>query len=387
MKFYLILLLSAISFFTVSAQQETFKDVDSLLKKLSAATSDTARIILKCKLGEAYRANNPDTSLFLANESLSASTGIKFKKGEIHALILLCVLYREKGDLPYALELGLKALKISEEEKYAYEEIFSLIRIANVYFAVRDVPKAMLYIRKADQLLKKSHDDFQWSVTQYFLADGYDQLNKLDSAEELVQMLEKKHGSDPLWVVINNRLLGSIAVKRKNFPLAIEYYRKSNNTAIAGTAFREAATASIAMARVFKTLKQPDSAIFYAKQGLQFGEMLSYLNRIQAASSLLAELYAEKDPREAIKYYQIASAANDSLYGVQKIQKLQSATMKEQERQAELEAARLAYQNKIRQWALIGGIGTVVIIALILYRNNRQKQKTNKVLETTLDNL
>ena len=61
--------------------------------------------------------------------------------------------------------------------------------------------------------------------------------------------------------------------------------------------------------------------------------------------------------------------------------------MKEQERQAELEAARLAYQNKLRQWALIAGIGTVVIIALILYRNNRQKQKANKVLETTLANL
>ena len=187
---------------------------------------------------------------------------------------MLCVLYREKGDLPYALELGLKALKISEEEKYAYEEVFSLIRIANVYFAVRDAPKAMIYLKKADELLKKNYDDFQWSVTQYFLADGYEQLNKLDSAEKLVQMLEKKHGSDPIWVVINNRLRGSIAVKRKNFPLAIEYYRKSNTAAIAGTAFREAATASNAMAQVFKNLSQPDSAIFYAKQGLKFGEML-----------------------------------------------------------------------------------------------------------------
>ena len=73
--------------------------------------------------------------------------------------------------------------------------------------------------------------------------------------------------------------------------------------------------------------------------------MLQYRNRILAASSLLAELYAEKDPKEAIKYYQIASAAKDSLYGVQKFQQLQSATMKEQERQTELEAARLAYQE------------------------------------------
>src|SRR6188768_2271524 len=219
MKIYLILLLLVTSFISVSGQQEAFKDVDSLLKKLSTATSDTTRIILKCKLGEAYRANDPDTSLLLTNEALSRSIEIKFKKGEIHALIVLCVLYREKGDLPYALELGLKALKISEEEQYAYEQVYSLIRIAAVYSAVRDASKAMTYLKRSDELLKKNYDDFQWSVTQYFLADGYEQLNKLDSAEKLVEMLEEKYPSDPGWVGINNRLRGSIAVKRNELSL------------------------------------------------------------------------------------------------------------------------------------------------------------------------
>ena len=94
-----------------------------------------------------------------------------------------------------------------------------------------------------------------------------------------------------------------------------------------------------------------------------------------------------KDPKEAVKYYQLASAAKDSLYGVQKVLKLQSSTMKEQERLAEQEAARIAYQNKIRQWTLVGGVAVFIGIALILYRNNRQKQKANKILETTLANL
>jgi len=387
MKLYLILLVSVISFIPVSGQQETFKDVPGLLQKISDATTDTARILLKCKLGEAYRANNPDTSLILANEALSASTAKKFKKGEIHALVLLCVMYREKGELPFALEQGLKALKIAEEEKYDNGQIYSLVRIANVYLAVRDAPKAITYLQKAERLLKSNYDNFWWSVTQYFLADGYEQLNKLDDAEKLVQMLEEKNGSESLWIVINNRLRGNIAAKRNELHLAIEYYRKSNDEAIAGTAFREAATASNAMASVFKKLDQPDSAIYYAKQGLKFGEMLKYRNRILAASNLLAELYAEKDPKEAVKYYQIASAAKDSLYGVQKVQQLQSATMEEQERQTELEAARIAYLNKMRQWGLLAGAGVFLIIAVILFRNNRQKQRTNKILETTLTNL
>jgi signal transduction histidine kinase len=41
----------------------------------------------------------------------------------------------------------------------------------------------------------------------------------------------------------------------------------------------------------------------------------------------------------------------------------------------------------MRQWALLAGGGVFLIIAVILFRNNRQKQRTNKVLESTLTNL
>jgi two-component system, NtrC family, sensor kinase len=165
------------------------------------------------------------------------------------------------------------------------------------------------------------------------------------------------------------------------------YLKKGLTAAVAENAIREASTASNAIALIFKELNQPDSAIYYAKMGMEFGKELSYTNRILTASSLLAELYAEENPEEAVRYYQMASAAKDSLYGIQKFQQLQSATMDEQERQTEIEAAAIAYRNNIRQWGLIGGVALFLIVAIVLYRNNRQKQKTNKVLETTLSNL
>jgi len=387
MRLMLILFLVIIFSIPVFGQQEVYKDVPSLLQRLSVATTDTARILLKCSLGEAYRSNNPDTSLLLSNEALSVSQKLDFKKGEIRALLVLCVLYREKGDLPYALELGLRALKMAEEEKLAYDQVYSLIRVAVVYIAVKDIPEGIMYLKKADDLLKDHYDDFQWSVVQYFMGDAYEQLNDLDAAEKKARMLEEKQGRNARWVMIYRRLEANIAVKRKDLPLAIKYYRESNEVAIAQSEFREAATTCNGMAVAFKKMGENDSAIFYAKQGLKLGQMLSYRNRILAASTLLAELYAEKDPKEAVKYYQIASAATDSLYGVRKVLKLQSSTMKEQGRMAEQEAARIAYQNKVRQWGLVGGVAVFLFIALILYRNNRQKQKANKVLETTLTNL
>jgi signal transduction histidine kinase len=53
----------------------------------------------------------------------------------------------------------------------------------------------------------------------------------------------------------------------------------------------------------------------------------------------------------------------------------------------QIEAAKTAYKNKVTQYALIAGLAVFLLVAFILYRNNKQKQKANKVLETTLVNL
>ena len=68
----------------------------------------------------------------------------------------------------------------------------------------------------------------------------------------------------------------------------------------------------------------------------------------------------------------------------QKVYELQKTLAEQQQQQVEAEKQQTAYKNKMRQNALVAGIGLILIIAFILYRNNRQKQKANKVLQTTL---
>ena len=387
MRFYLMIIILAISAFVAYGQQETLRDVPALFTQLAEARSDTARILLQCKLGEAFRSNKPDTTFLLATDALKKSIELKFVPGEIHAYLLLCVLQREKGDLPNALDLGLRALKLAQGEPMPLEQSMANARVAVVYLAVGDFNKAISYLKTAEAILQKNHNEFQWFAVQYFLGSAYEQLNNLDAAEQQLEKLEKKLPLFPEWLMITKRLQAYIAVKRNRLPLAIEYYRESYAAAMEATALREAATTANAMAMAFKKLGETDSAIYYAKQGLSLGEKLSYQNRILVAGTLLAGLYSEKDPKESVKYYKIASVANDSLYSMKKILQLQAATMKEQERQTEMEASRLAYRNRVRQYAFLVGAGVFLVIASILYRNNRQKQKSNRVLEATLTNL
>jgi signal transduction histidine kinase len=141
------------------------------------------------------------------------------------------------------------------------------------------------------------------------------------------------------------------------------------------------------MASLYNALNQIDSAIHNANLALVYGQRLAYKSQIMEAATLLAELYEKKDIKESLRYYKIANAAKDSMYGIEKVQAIQTITLNVQEHQRELEKAKTAYRNKVRQYALIAGVAIFSLIAFILYRNNKQKQKANKVLKTTLSDL
>jgi signal transduction histidine kinase len=62
-------------------------------------------------------------------------------------------------------------------------------------------------------------------------------------------------------------------------------------------------------------------------------------------------------------------------------------TFEEEQRKKDVEIAKKAYQNKIRTGLLLGGLAIFLLIAVVLYRNNRAKQKSNAELENALSEL
>ena len=97
--------------------------------------------------------------------------------------------------------------------------------------------------------------------------------------------------------------------------------------------------------------------------------------------NMLAGLYASSNPKQAQYYTQKAYAVNNELYGPDKIQ-MQKSIANDQERYRQLEANRIAGENKIKHYSLLSGLGVFVLIAFMLYTNNRQKQKANIMLES-----
>jgi C4-dicarboxylate-specific signal transduction histidine kinase len=53
----------------------------------------------------------------------------------------------------------------------------------------------------------------------------------------------------------------------------------------------------------------------------------------------------------------------------------------------EAEKEKIAFQNKVRTYFLVAGIGVLLLLAIIFYRNNLQKHKAKIKIEQAYDNL
>jgi signal transduction histidine kinase len=140
--------------------------------------------------------------------------------------------------------------------------------------------------------------------------------------------------------------------------------------------------AYLGLSESFAGLGMIDSALFYGRRSLVLAHDLSLPGQSLNASIFLTSLYESKGLIDsAFKYQKISGMLKDSLYNKEKIKQVQNYTFDEKLRQQEISEKQGAYRNKVRIYALAAGLVAVLIIAGILLRNNRHKQKLNTILQ------
>ena len=356
------------------------KLTDSLHNLLASAKEDTSRVLTTIDLGLQYRNTNPDSSIYYCEKALALAKQINFKRGQAYAITTIGLAMREKGDLPKSLELQLQALQIAELNNYAIEAAFCLRRIGLVYMDLKNYPVCLHYLYRA--LHKQEAVKYKRGIAIEYMNIGmtYEYMSQLDSALFYTQKSEQwKDLIEDLYPEVN-RVFGNIYAKKGNLQLALAYYNKGIETGLKLNDFRTASFIYADAARMFRQVNQLDSAIAYAKSGVKYGQLASYKKGILFSSTMLSELYDSVNPKEALRYYKIASAAKDSLFGAGNIETIQTLIAKEEARQKEVETAKTVYQNKIKQYGLLAGLGIFFIVAFILFRNNRLQKKANVLL-------
>jgi two-component system NtrC family sensor kinase len=361
--------------------------IDSLRHILHTAKDDTGKINAQIRLCYVYRLGNTDSALFYGQEALKASEKINYLQGDVQVRGFMAVTMEQLGDLPQALGMAFKAIQIAKENNLETKTTPSLNAIGETYIILKDYSRAIHYFKTQEALDVKLGIEEGLAYALYDTGNAYDEMNELDSAyyyeQKAIKIFAKTGRKEPIIY----KILGDIALKKGDKQGALKQYQQCLQIAIINNESRATGFAYNKIAAFYKNENQSDSAIYYASKGLRQSEAIGKKLTSMEAAGLLSELYEQKDPKEALRYLKIANVYKESLFGANNINAVQTLVAQEEEHQKEIEANRVNYQNKLKLYALIAGLGILFLVALILYRNNRQKQRANRVLVSTLDDL
>jgi signal transduction histidine kinase len=136
------------------------------------------------------------------------------------------------------------------------------------------------------------------------------------------------------------------------------------------------------MSTLFNKTVQLDSAIFYAQKVRRSGGESTELKNMAEALTNLEYAYKLKGNKDSLlKYMELSHNFKDSIYSKEKNKELQSITFNDQLKQQEIIKAQLKYKSKVQLFALASGLFVVVLIAGMLWRNNRHRKKAYTLLQ------
>jgi len=359
--------------------------IDSLKLQLAVAKDDTSRALILSDLAFHSGFINSDSAIAFAHRAIEMSQKINFARGEIRGLNTLAAEFETNGDMPQALETDFRALEMAENNNLPLETSICLTSVGNVFYDLNDFTRAIGYYKRAaiiNETIKGQPGTTFWRYqTEVNFGTAFMLNDQLDSSFAHLQKAYNGTLNDGYWHPVFLMFFGRLQFRRGNRDTALNYLRQSIQIFQNNKDPYSISDACRIIATCFREISENDSSIFYAKKGLVKAQSIGYKTSILDASKLLAEMYETKDIREALLYRKVFDSINDILYGPQKIKSLQKTLSDEQDRQRKAEAERIAYQNKIKQYALLGGIVLILLIAFILFRNNRQKKKANILLQ------
>jgi len=145
------------------------------------------------------------------------------------------------------------------------------------------------------------------------------------------------------------------------------------------------------MARAYTHLGNADSGLYYGKHSFMLSQQIGYRLYLREMTQVIAEAAAKlKQWDTAYKYQVLSSHYKDSLVGedIAKKTAMLQASFDLDKKQTEIALLKkdkeLQKAENRRERAflvmVLGGLATVIVLAVILFRNNRQKQKANVLL-------
>jgi two-component system, NtrC family, sensor kinase len=387
---------------------EPWSDIqfDSIQIVLNQTSNDTLRMRLSRSLGWRYQEKNRDSSLFFHEQELALARKLNLKLWEADALDQAGWVLAQLKNYPRSLQYFLDAIKIAENpdcEKniwlpglFAKDKNPSTARttvlgfiyndMSQLYRSIGNNEKELFWILQSLKIGRSINNYTMLTTVSGNLADQYLKTNQLDSAifyaKQAIEYMDKT--GYKTYKGFSLSVIGNVYLKKNNYVLAKQNFERSvienqqqNNRASLANSY-------LCLADLFRITGKTDSSIYYTKTAMAGYHEMGLSADVNNCYSSLYSLYKLNGNYDsAFRYIQLHKALNDSLNEIEKkkINEYLNVDFNEKIMIQELKNERTLKENRIRTYILLSGIGVFMLIAFLLYINNRNRRKSNDLLQ------
>jgi signal transduction histidine kinase len=381
--------LSLIPFFVSGFLYGQYIKIEDVQPHLPFAKDDSTRVLILDSISNYYGFYNYDSAVFYARQAMELARSINYPFGVYtsHGMIGLASIV--DGDYANALQEELEALKIAEQlgsrrnESMAFTYMFTgfIYRIMqNPRESINQHNLAVHYQLISGKPLTTLANSYGNAAYAYIM------LGKKDSAMMSVDSSTALRKKSKIITFFNYNMNGRVQFAMGNYDSAEQYLRLAINKHHAGNMHDYdyyLTGAHIDMAKLFNSTGRYDSSIAYAQLAFRTSQDHKFLHYERDAAKVLAQNYQLLNkPDSAVKYLKRVFIANDSIFSLNRVRQFQALRFSEEERQKEIQAAKEKFDAQVRFYAALVVLAVFLLIAFILYRNNRQKQKANVLLNS-----
>ncbi|WP_226163244.1 tetratricopeptide repeat-containing sensor histidine kinase [Hymenobacter terricola] len=361
--------------------------VDSLRRLLTLPQTDYDRVLLLCQVSDQLWTQNTDSAAVYARRALALAQRIHFRSGEGEALNRLGAALRE-SNLARALEVFQQSLRIAETIHDRALMAQNLRSIGIIYVYLRDQRQGLAYYFRALEIGQQLHDEHREVIELSNIGLAYDLFGQLDSSrifQERAYALAHRLHTPTNYILYG---LGNVARKQGHIAQARIFYRESIVESKKVHHLRSLNFAYVGLATLYQTIGRTDSSIYYARLGCEAAQKNGFLRGVLNASTLLTQDFKRRDfPDSALKYQSLMLVMKDTLFGQEKVMRLQSLNYREQQRAQAAAASQAALRSRYRTYALLAGVVGLLALALLLGRHARQQERAREALEQSLSEL
>jgi signal transduction histidine kinase len=334
-------------------------------------------VLMKKATYEQLSNNKAALAYGLKGEELALETGNKKLISKCQFLIT-SVYQNSFSDYAKAMEYAIKSMRSAEEADCLPCLLSSWNTIGALYNIIGDQDKSLFYYQKAFDA-NKEIGNIKLKVTLLTnIGERYRRMGKYPEAiKAYKESLRDQKTSYSTELVESN--LADIYVRTDSLPLAFEYGFRSLATAKKIEDVEGVAWIDGILSRAYLKKKMPDSALYYAMQGLDAAKQTGTIEFMRDNAEALANAYAFKnDFKNAYAYHNLYITYRDSMLNAEVSNKSVVLEYNYSLEKKQVQIAALSQQKKLQQNFLISMSAVLlllIITSLLLLRNNRQKQK------------